>query len=182
MSKKLYLNNLIYKAFDQARACEILDIVKIELLPSNKIGIDVGTLVLTKEEVEKLRDCVKSIYGGIKMISYNFGNKNNVAINVTYGMNLTNSLFDKFKSILLTKIPLVNKVSVKNMINLWFTPLTCREEDNKIILTGSSFYIDNIIAKFEGAVQDAVNECKIILEFHSVGRRNDITIFSGKGN
>jgi hypothetical protein len=73
--------------------------------------------------------------------------------------------WDRFKNELLKYFP---EKTGDHILNAWFDKLRVSEDvpNNRIILTGSTFYVDSVYNRFQSAIESVVKKQKVTLELH----------------
>lgn len=73
--------------------------------------------------------------------------------------------WEKLKKELLSFFP---EKTGDHILNAWFDKLRVSEDvsNNRIILTGSTFYIDSVYHRFQSAIESVVKKQKVTLELH----------------
>lgn len=161
------LSGAIFKSFGSVRSEEIMENCKFTLIDSNKLGVKVSDgFVLPAKDRELLRSCIRSVYGDAITIVSSTGLKTSeperqIAVVAQFGQRLDK--WDEFRKELLNFFP---KNTRQHILSAWFDKLSISEDkqDNKIILTGASCYVDYIYRSFGVAIEHVVKKNKVSLE------------------
>lgn len=186
------LNQAIFKTFGTGIAEELIQRCQFILEP-NRIGIKVGQgLTLSDTDKKKLRSCIHDTYGeNIKIVSLNqSANELNKEVDLQPKVeeptlsetpkNESCLLWQKFQRSLHEYFP---PEITKHAMTAWFSKLKATQilSANKLILTGSDFYIDYIFRQFEAAIEHIAKTNKITVELHFESKSSKPIIFTPKG-
>tara|TARA_B110000503_G_scaffold113427_1_gene170243 strand:+ start:1068 stop:1712 length:645 start_codon:yes stop_codon:yes gene_type:complete len=162
---QIQLNQMIFKSFDTALANKIIDNCKFISIDSSKLGVQVNSIKLSKQDKEELRICIKSVYGNdinitslpsLKAVKTELEaiKPVTISINSTW-LKIRNDLFECFP----------HKLS-EHVIKAWFDKLDANEDlvSKKLILIGSSFYIGHIVSNFGEELEYVAMKNKIKIE------------------
>ena len=162
---QIQLNKMIFKSFDTALANKIIDNCKFILIDPRKLGVQVNSIKLSKQVKEKLRVCIKSVYGNdinitslpsLKAVKIESEAITPVTTNInSTWLKIRNDLFECFP----------HKLS-EHVIKAWFDKLDATEDlvNKKLILIGSSFYIGHIVSNFGEELEYVAMKNKIKIE------------------
>ena len=91
-----------------------------------------------------------------------------------------NQRWDRFKKELLSFFP---EKTGDHILNAWFDKLRVSEDvsNNRIILTGSTFYVDSVYSRFETAIESVVKKQKVTLELHYENNAQRPRIYKSNG-
>jgi hypothetical protein len=165
----------IFKAFDSKTSEEIMENCTFTELEPNKLGISIrAKFSFSEHDKQTLKTCVHMTYGSeIKMVNTSAVVK--IAQPETKFLQETqkqpnNQKWERFKNELLSFFP---EKTGGHILNAWFDKLRVSEDapNNRIILTGSTFYVDSIYSRFETAIEGVVKKMaasqnKVTLELH----------------
>ena len=186
------LNQAIFKTFGTGIAEELIQRCQFILEP-NRIGIKVGQgLTLSDTDKKKLRSCIYDTYGkNIKIVSLNqAANELPKEVDLQSKVeeptlseipkNESCLLWQKFQMSLNGYFP---QEIAKHAMTAWFSKLKATQilSANKLILTGSDFYIDYIFRQFEAAIEHIAKTNKITVELHFESKSSKPIIFTPKG-
>jgi hypothetical protein len=163
------LSGAIFKSFGNVRSNEIMDHCKFIMINPNKLGVQVSNgFSLSANDKETLKACIHQVYG------------NNINIVSSAVVKITQpetkflqeppkqpncQRWEQFKKELLKYFP--EKTS-DHILAAWFDKLRVSEDapNNRIILTGSTFYVDSVYSRFQSSIESVVKKNKITLELH----------------
>jgi hypothetical protein len=168
------LKTEIFKAFDSKTSEEIMENCTFTELEPNKLGISIkAKFSFSEHDKQMLKTCVHMTYGSeIKMVNTSATEKPTPIEEVSKVMQARSNClkWDRFKNELLKYFP--DKTG-DHILNAWFDKLRVSEDvpNNRIILTGSTFYVDSIYSRFETAIEGVVKKMatsqnKVTLELH----------------
>lgn len=169
------LKTEIFKAFDSKTSEEIMENCTFTELEPNKLGISIrAKFIFSEHDKQKLKTCVHMTYGSeIKMVNTSATERQPAPIEeVSKVMQAQSNClkWDRFKNELLKYFP---EKTGDHILNAWFDKLRVSEDapNNRIILTGSTFYVDSIYSRFETAIEGVVKKMaasqnKVTLELH----------------
>lgn len=165
------LSGAVFRSFGNTKCEEIMEHCKFNLLDSNKLGVRMSDgFTLSVADKELLKTCIRSVYGEtINIVSSTVTALKIVQpetpITPLASFPQTSGKWDQFKKGLLSFFP---ENTGQHILTAWFNKLRVSEDKagNKIILTGSSFYIDNIYRRFGAAIEHIVQKSKVTVELH----------------
>jgi len=165
----------IFKAFDSKTSEEIMENCTFTELEPNKLGISIkAKFSFSEHDKQKLKTCVHMTYGSeIKMLNTSAVKQQAALMPVVAQPAQIQSncqRWEQFKKDLLKYFP---EKTGNHILNAWFDKLRVSEDapNNRIILTGSTFYVDSIYSRFETAIEGVVKKMaasqnKVTLELH----------------
>ena len=160
----------IFKAFDSKTSEEIMENCTFTELEPNKLGISIrAKFIFSEHDKQKLKTCVHMTYGSeIKMLNTSAVKQQAALMPVVAQPAQIQSncqRWEKFKKDLLKYFP--EKMG-DHILNAWFDKLRVSEDvpNNRIILKGSTFYVDSVYSRFETAIESVVKKQKVTLELH----------------
>lgn len=160
----------IFKAFDSKTSEEIMENCTFTELEPNKLGISIkAKFSFSEHDKQKLRTCVHMTYGSeIKMVNTSAVKQQAAsmpAIAEPIQIRSNCQRWEQFKKDLLRYFP--EKIGW-HIQSVWFDKLRVSEDapNNRIILTGSTFYVDSVYNRFQSAIEYVVKKNKVTLELH----------------
>jgi hypothetical protein len=168
------LSGAIFKSFGSVRSGEIMENCKfIEIAPS-KLGVQVSNgFSLSANDKETLKACIRQVYGDTVSIVSSAVVKiaqPETKFSQEAQKQPNNQKWERFKKELLSFFP---EKTGGHILNTWFDKLRVSEDvpNNRIILTGSTFYIDYIHDQFQSGIEYVVKKMaasqnKVTLELH----------------
>jgi len=163
------LSGAIFKSFGNSRSDEIMDHCKFIMINPNKLGVQVSNgFSLSANDKETLKACIRLVYG----------DKINIVSSTVVKITQPETKFlqepqnkpkiqkwEQFKKELLSFFP---EKTGGHILNAWLDKLRVSEDapNNRIILTGSTFYVDSVYNRFERAIENVVKKQKVTLELH----------------
>lgn len=165
----------IFKAFDSKTSEEIMENCTFTELEPNKLGISIrAKFNFSEHDKQTLKTCVHMTYGSeIKMVNTSAVKQQAIpmpAVVEPTQMQPNCQRWERFKKELLNYFP---EKTGDHILNAWFDKLRVSEDapNNRIILTGSTFYVDSIYNRFETAIKGVVKKMaasqnKVTLELH----------------
>lgn len=163
------LSGAIFKNFGSARSDEIMENCKFVQLTPNKLGVQVDDkFSLSINDKELLRTCLRQVYGdNITIVSSEVIKipKLEVQYSAPTQIVANSKKWKQFKKELLSFFP---EKTAGHIQSSWFDKLRVSEDapNNRIILTGSTFYVDSIYSRFERAIENVVKKQEVTLELH----------------
>ncbi len=168
------LSGAIFKSFGSIRSNEIMENCKFIPINLSKLGVQVSNgFSLSANDKETLKVCIRLVYGdSINIVSSAVVKivQPETKFTPSAVFQLNNPKWDQFKKELLSFFP---EKTGGHILNTWFNKLIVSEDvpNNRIILTGSTFYVDSIYSRFETAIEGVVKKMaasqnKITLELH----------------
>ena len=164
------LKTEIFKAFDSKTSEEIMENCTFTELEPNKLGISIkAKFSFSEHDKQILKTCVHMTYGSeIKMVNTSATERQPAPIEeVSKVMQAQSNClkWDRFKNELLKYFP---EKTGDHILNAWFDKLRVSEDapNNRIILTGSTFYVDSVYSRFQSSIESVVKKNKITLELH----------------
>lgn len=163
------LSNAIFKSFGGGKSDKIMENCKFILINPSKFGVQVSNgFNLSENDKDLLKACIRLVYGdSISIISSTVLKIIQPLPKILEKPRIESNhpKWIQFRNDLLNYLP--EKVR-QHCLNAWFDKLGVREDEknNKIILTGSRFYVDSIHNRFENAIECVVKKNKVTLELH----------------
>ena len=163
------LSGAIFKNFGNVRSGEIMENCKFIPINLSKLGVQVSNgFNLSVNDKDTLKACIHQVYGdNISIVS---------SAVVKIAQPETKFLqepqnepkiqkWEKFKKELLKYFP---EKTGDHILNAWFDKLRVSEDkpNSRIILTGSTFYVDSVYNRFQSAIESVVKKQKVTLELH----------------
>jgi len=168
------LSGAIFKTFGNVRSGEIMENCKFIPITPSKLGVQVSNgFSLSANDKDTLKACIRQVYGdNISIVS---------SAVVKIAQPETKFLqepqnepkiqkWEKFKKEVLNYFP---EKTGDHILNAWFDKLRVSEDasNNRIILTGSTFYVDSVYNRFQTAIESVVKKMaasqnKVTLELH----------------
>jgi DNA-binding Lrp family transcriptional regulator len=164
------LKTQIFKTFDSKTSEEIMENCTFTELEPNKLGISIkAKFSFSEHDKQTLKACVHMVYGSeIKMV--NISTVKQQAAPMPKAAEPTEMLsncqkWEQFKKELLSFFP---EKTGDHILNVWFDKLRVSEDkpNSRIILTGSTFYVDSVYNRFQSAIESVVKKNKVTLELH----------------
>jgi flagellar biosynthesis chaperone FliJ len=163
------LSGAIFKSFGSIRSNEIMENCKFIQVSPNKLGVQVSNgFSLSANDKDTLKACIRQVHGdSISIVSSAV-----VKIAQSETKFLQEPLnkpkiqkWEQFKKELLSFFP---EKTGDHILNTWFDKLKVSEDvpNNRIILTGSTFYVDSVYNRFQSAIESVVKKQKVTLELH----------------
>ncbi|MEA0971402.1 hypothetical protein Megvenef_01380 [Candidatus Megaera venefica] len=160
----------IFKAFDSKTSEEIMENCTFTELEPNKLGISIkAKFIFSEHDKQKLKTCVHMTYGSeIKMVNTSAVKQQAAPMQAVAEPTQIRSnchRWDRFKNELLKYFP---EKTGDHILNAWFDKLRVSEDapNNRIILSGSTFYVDSVYNRFQSAIESVVKKQKVTLELH----------------
>jgi hypothetical protein len=168
------LSGAIFKSFGSIRSNEIMENCKFIQVNPNKLGVQVSNgFSLSANDKDTLKACIRQVHGdSISIVS-------SAVVKITQSETkfLQEPLnkpkiqkWEQFKKELLSFFP---EKTGDHILNTWFDKLKVSEDvpNNRIILTGSTFYVDSVYNRFQTAIEHVVKKMaasqnKVTLELH----------------
>lgn len=164
------LKTEIFKAFDSKTSEEIMENCAFTELAPNKLGISIrAKFSFSEHDKQKLKTCVYMTYGSeTKMVNTSAVKQQAASIPAAAEPTQIRSncqRWEQFKKDLLRYFP---EKTGWHIQSAWFDKLRVSEDapNNRIILTGSTFYVDSVYNRFQSAIEHVVKKNKITLELH----------------
>ena len=164
------LKTEIFKAFDSKTSEEIMENCTFTELEPNKLGISIkAKFSFSEHDKQMLKTCVHMTYGSeIKMVNTSAVKQQAAPIPAVAEPTQIRSnclKWDRFKKELLSFFP---EKTGDHILNVWFDKLRVSEDkpNSRIILTGSTFYVDSVYNRFQSAIESVVKKQKVTLELH----------------
>jgi len=179
-----------FKAFDSKTSEETMENCTFTELELNKLGISIrAKFSFSEHDKQKLKTCVHMTYGSeIKMVNTSVIKQQAALIPAVVEPAQIQSncqRLDQFKNELLKCFP---EKTGNHILNAWFDKLRVSEDvlNNRIILTGSTFYVDSIYNRFETAIEGVVKKMaasqnKVTLELHYENNEQRPIIYKPNG-
>jgi hypothetical protein len=178
------LSAAIFKSFGGARSDEIMDHCKFIPINENKIGVQLSNgFSLPQADREQLKTCIRSVYGDTVNIVSSAVLKiapPKPKILVKPQIQQYFHKWTKFRNDLLNYLP---EKTGHHSLNTWFDKLRVSEDqiNNRIILTGSRFYVDSVYNRYQTAIEHVVKKNKVTLELHFENGEEKPIIYKPKG-
>lgn len=176
-SMQLELNKAIFNAFPDMEIYEdVMDKCKFQLIAPDKMEIAIDTsIVLSAIQKEKLRTCIRSVYGetikivavpsNLDSISHEANKEQDFqpSIETTITKENSGSLWNKLIEGVEYKHP---ENIAKHVIGMWFNKTKATQElsAKKLILTGTISVIDYINQNFGITLEDVADKNKMTIE------------------
>jgi hypothetical protein len=163
------LSGAIFKSFGGVKSDEIMENCKFIPINENKLGVQVNNgFSLTPTDRDRLKACIRLVYGeGINIVSSAVLKiaQPKPEILVKPQIQQYYRKWTKFRNDLLNYLP---EKTGHHILNVWFDKLRVSEDmtGNRIILTGSRFYVDSVYNRFQSAIEYVVTKNKVTLELH----------------
>lgn len=163
------LSGAIFKSFGGVKSDEIMENCKFILINENKLGVQLSNgFILTPTDRDRLKACIRLVYGeGINIVSSAVLKiaQPKLEILVKPQIQQYYHQWTRFKNDLLNYLP---EKTGHHILNVWFDKFRVWEDpkNNRIILTGSRFYVDSIYNRFQSAIEHVVTKNKVTLELH----------------
>lgn len=175
----------IFKAFDSKTSEEIMENCTFTELEPNKLGISIkAKFSFSEHDKQTLKTCVHMTYGSeIKMVNTSAVKQQAAPIPAVAEPTQIRSnclKWDRFKKELLNYFP---EKTGDHILNAWFDKLRVSEDapNNRIILTGSTFYVDSVYNRFQSAIESVVKKQKVTLELHYENNAQRPIIYKSNG-
>jgi hypothetical protein len=171
----MQLKTEIFKAFDSKTSEEIMENCTFTELEPYKLGISIkAKFSFSERDKQMLKTCVHMTYGSeIKMVNTSAVKQEAAlmpGVDEPAQIRSNCQRWDRFKNELLKYFP---EKTGNHILNAWFDKLRVSEDvpNNRMILTGSTFYVDSIYSRFETAIEEVVKKMaasqnKVTLELH----------------
>jgi hypothetical protein len=179
------LKTEIFNAFDSKTSEEIMENCTFTELEPNKLGISIkAKFSFSEHDKQKLKTCVHMTYGSeIKMVNTSAVKQQAALMPVVAQPAQIQSncqRWEQFKKDLLKYFP--DKTG-DHILNAWFDKLRVSEDvpNNRIILKGSTFYVDSVYSRFETAIESVVKKQKVTLELHYENNNQRPIIYKPNG-
>jgi hypothetical protein len=155
------LSGAIFKSFGSVRSGEIMENCKFIQVNQNKLGVQVSNgFSLSANDKETLKACIRKVYGDTVSIVSSAVVK--IAQPETKFLQEVqkqpnNQKWERFKKELLSFYP---EKTGGHILNTWFDKLRVSEDvpNNRIILTGSTFYIDSVHNRFQSGIEHVIKK------------------------
>lgn len=163
------LSGAIFKSFGGVKSDEIMENCKFILINENKLGVQLSNgFSLTPTDRDRLKACIRLVYGeGINIVSSAVLKiaQPKLEILVKPQIQQYYHQWTRFKNDLLNYLP---EKTGHHILNVWFDKFRVWEDpiNNRIILTGSRFYVDSVYNRFQSAIEHVVTKTKVTLELH----------------
>lgn len=163
------LSGAIFKSFGGVKSDEIMENCKFIPINENKLGVQLSNgFSLNPTDRDRLKTCIRLVYGeGINIVSSAVLKiaQPKTEILVKPQIQQYYHQWTKFRNDLLNYLP--EKTS-HHSLNAWFDKFQVSEDpkNNRIILTGSRFYVDSVYNRFQSAIEHVVTKTKVTLELH----------------
>ena len=175
MDKPIRLQQEIFKSFNPKTYEKIIENCTFTELEPNKLGISLqAEFKLSEEDKGKLRTCIRMVYGSdVQMISTAVA-KREVSANETKQEEQQprpsanyQSEWDRFKVKIAEYFP---QEQYNHVMNAWLDHLRySHSSQDKLLVVGRSFYVDEICNRFASAIEKAVVQTKKSIEIQYEG-------------
>lgn len=178
------LSGAIFKSFGGVKSDEIMENCKFILINENKLGVQLSNgFSLTPTDRDRLKACIRLVYGdGISIVSSAVLKiaQPKPEILVKPQIQQYYRKWTKFRNDLLNYLP---EKTCHHSLNTWFDKLRVSEDmtGNRIILTGSRFYVDSVYNRFQSAIEYVVTKNKVTLELHFENNEEKPIIYKPNG-
>lgn len=163
------LSGAIFKSFGGVKSDEIMENCKFIPIDENKLGVQLSNgFSLNPTDRDLLKACIRLVYGeGINIVSSAVLKiaQPKPEILVKPQIQQYYHKWTKFRNDLLNYLP---EKTGHHSLNAWFDKFLISEDllNNRIILTGSRFYVDSVYNRFQSAIEHVVTKNKVTLELH----------------
>jgi hypothetical protein len=163
------LSGAIFKSFGGVKSDEIMENCKFIAINENKLGVQLSNgFSLTSTDRDRLKACIRLVYGeGINIVSSAVLKIAQPKLEILVKPQIQQYYhhWTRFRNDLLNYMP---EKTGHHILNAWFDKLRVSEDlvNNRIILTGSRFYVDNVYNRFQSAIEHVVTKNKVTLELH----------------
>lgn len=163
------LSGAIFKSFGGVKSDEIMENCKFIPIDENKLGVQLSNgFSLTPTDRDRLKACIRLVYGeGVSIVSSAVLKiaQPKTEILVKPQIQQYHHQWTRFKNDLLNYLP---EKTGHHSLNAWFDKFRVSEDpkNNRIILTGSRFYVDSVYNRFQSAIEYVVTKNKVTLELH----------------
>ena len=163
------LSGAIFKSFGGVKSDEIMENCKFIPINENKLGVQLSNgFSLTPIDRDRLKACIRLVYGeGINIVSSAVLKiaQPKLEILVKPQIQQYYHQWTRFKNDLLNYLP---EKTGHHILNVWFDKFRVWEDpiNNRIILTGSRFYVDSVYNRFRSAIEYVTTKNKVTLELH----------------
>ena len=178
------LSGAIFKSFGGVKSDEIMENCKFIPINENKLGVQLSNgFSLTPTDRDRLKACIRLVYGeGISIVSSAVLKiaQPKPEILVKPQIQQYYRKWTKFRNDLLNYLP---EKTCHHSLNTWFDKLRVSEDmtGNRIILTGSRFYVDSVYNRFQRAIEHVVTKNKVTLELHFENNEEKPIIYKPNG-
>jgi hypothetical protein len=178
------LSGAIFKSFGGVKSDEIMENCKFIPINENKLGVQLSNgFSLTPTDRDRLKACIRLVYGeGINIISSAVLKiaQPKPEILVKPQIQQYYRQWTKVRNDLLNYLP---EKTCHHSLNVWFDKLRVSEDpiNNRIILTGSRFYVDSVYNRFQSAIEQVVTKNKVTLELHFENNEEKPIIYKPNG-
>jgi hypothetical protein len=183
------LSGAIFKSFGGVKSDEIMENCKFIPINENKIGVQVNNgFSLTPTDRDRLKTCIRLVYGeGINIVSSAVLKiaQPKPEILVKPQIQQYYRKWTKFRNDLLNYFP---EKTGHHSLNAWFDKFQVSEDlaNDRIILTGSRFYVDSVYNRFQSAIEYVVKKMaasqnKVTLELHFENNEEKPIIYKPNG-
>jgi hypothetical protein len=178
------LSGAIFKSFGGVKSDEIMENCKFIPINENKLGVQLSNgFSLTPTDRDRLKTCIRLVYGeGINIISSAVLKiaQPKTEILVKPQIQQYYHQWTRFKNDLLKYLP---EKTGHHSLNVWFDKFRVSEDmtSNRIILTGSRFYVDSVYNRFQSAIEYVTTKNKVTLELHFENNEEKPIIYKPNG-
>lgn len=178
------LSGAIFKSFGGVKSDEIMENCKFIPIDENKLGVQLSNgFSLTLTDRDCLKACIRLVYGeGINIVSSAVLKiaQPKPEILVKPQIQQYYHQWTKFRNDLLNYLP---EKTGHHSLNAWFDKFRVSEDpkNNRIILTGSRFYVDSVYNRFQSAIEYVTTKNKVTLELHFENNEEKPIIYKPNG-
>jgi hypothetical protein len=178
------LSGAIFKSFGGVKSDEIMENCKFIPINENKLGVQVNNgFNLTPTDKDCLKACIRKVYGdNINIVSSAVVKiaQSKLEILVKPQIQQYYHQWTRFKNDLLNYLP---EKTGHHILNVWFDKFRVSEDmtSNRIILTGSRFYVDSVYNRFQSAIEYVTTKNKVTLELHFENNEEKPIIYKPNG-
>lgn len=166
------LSGAIFKSFGGVKSDEIMEHCKFMLITQNKMGVQItdqsNGFTLSASDKDRLKSCIRLVYGDeINIVSSTVLKIAQPEPKILEKPRIEPNYqkWNQFRKELLNYLP---EKTGQHILCHWFDKLRVSEDlvNNRIILTGSRFYVDSVYNRFQSAIEHVVKKNKVMLELH----------------
>ena len=178
------LSGAIFKSFGGVKSDEIMENCKFIPIDENKLGVQLSNgFSLTSTDRDRLKACIRLVYGeGVNIVSSAVLKiaQPKPEILVKPQIQQYYHQWTRFKNDLLNYLP---EKTGHHSLNVWFDKFRVSEDmtGNRIILTGSRFYVDSVYNRFQSAIEYVTTKNKVTLELHFENNEEKPIIYKPNG-
>lgn len=178
------LSGAIFKSFGGVKSDEIMENCKFIPINENKLGVQLSNgFSLTTTDRDRLKACIRLVYGeGINIVSSAVLKIALPKLEILVKPQIQQHChqWTRFKNDLLNYLP---EKTGHHSLNVWFDKFRVSEDmtSNRIILTGSRFYVDSVYNRFQSAIEYVTTKNKVTLELHFENNEEKPIIYKPNG-